>query len=316
MRPQHTTITFDDGPLFFPVTPFRTEGPETGQVNTELLRAHVARGLAAGPGGIFPACGTGEFHALSHQESLHVVRETADVVAGAVPVIAGVGGPVAQAAEAAQQLEDAGADGLLLLPPYLVGGSQQGLIRYVETVVAATELPIILYHRANAQFTAASVTHLLKNHPTVVGLKDGVGDVALAQQIVLAARAARPDVLFFNGLLTAEASQAAYRAIGIPLYSSAVFAAEPEIAVAFYRAYRAGDKATIDRLLTEFYLPLVRLRDTTPGYAVSLIKAGNRLRGHAVGGVRPPLTDPGEEHLARLQELLDHGLELTRKVSA
>lgn len=307
-----TSISFAEGPLFFPVTPF-AQGTET--LDLQVLAEHIQRGLDAGPGGIFPACGTGEFHALSPAESVEIVRTAVEISAGKVPVIAGVGGPVAQATGSARALQEAGADGLLLLPPYLVGGTQDGLVRYVHAVAGATELPIIIYHRANAQFTAATLERLLREVPTLAGVKDGVGDIALAQQLVLSARSMRDDVLFFNGLLTAEASQAAYAAIGVPLYSSAVFAAQPEIARTFYQAYRAGRSAVTERLLREFYMPLVRLRDTTPGYAVSLIKAGNRLRGLPVGGVRPPLTDPAPEHLERLEELLDHGLGLAAELA-
>jgi len=305
-----TSLTFSDGPLFFPVTPFVTGGAHEGSVHPELLAEHVERGMQAGPGGVFPACGTGEFHALTPAESLRAVDATIAAVAGRVPVIAGVGGSLGQARESARNLEDLGADGLLLLPPYLVGGTQEGLFQYVRAVTAATALPVIIYHRANAQFTAQTVARVLAELPSVVGVKDGVGDVALAQQMTLSGRAQREDALFFNGLLTAEASQAAYTAIGVPLYSSAIFAAQPEIATAFYRAHRDGDSVVTDRLLAEFYMPFTALRDTTAGYAVSLIKAGNRLRGFPVGGVRPPLVDPTPEHLERLENLLDHGLSL------
>ena len=64
-----------------------------------------------------------------------------------------------------------------------------------------------------------------------------------------------------------------------------------------------------ERLLTEFYAPLVRLRSKVPGYAVSLIKAGVRLRGLDVGGVRPPLAEVTDEHLAELRELIKVGLD-------
>lgn len=305
-----TSLRFADAPLFFPITPFG----EDGSINPGALAEHVGRRLEAGPGGIFPACGTGEFHALSAAETREVVAVAAEVVSGAVPVVAGVGGPVAQVVESVRALEKSGADGFLLLPPYLVGGTQEGLFQYVKAAAEATGLPIIAYHRANARFTAETVERLMTELPNLAGVKDGVGDVALAQEIVLRARAVRPEALFFNGLLTAEASQAAYAAIGVPLYSSAIFAAQPEIALAFYQAYREGRTAVTDRLLKEFYLPLVRLRDTTPGYAVSLIKAANRLRGHAVGNVRPPLVDPGTEHLRRLEELLDHGLAVAAEL--
>lgn len=305
------TFAFADAPLFFPVTAYAADGT----VDHALTREHIERGVAAGPGGVFPACGTGEFHALSAAESVAVARTAVEAVAGRVPVVAGAGGPVGQAIESARALEAAGVDGLLLLPPYLVGATQAGLEAYVGAVAAASALPIIVYHRANARFEPETFARLLRTQPNVVGFKDGIGDVALAQQIVLAARAVRDDVQFFNGLLTAEASQAAYRAIGIPLYSSAVFAMAPDIAHAFYRAYVDLDDNRCTELLSEFYFPLVALRDTTPGYAVALIKAGVRLSGLPVGGVRPPLVDPGETHTARLVELLAIGHALAEPAS-
>ena len=82
-----------DGVLFFPVTPFT----ETGAVDLDLLAQHIAKGVDAGPGGVFIACGTGEFHALEPQEFGDVVRTAVEVVAGRVPVYAGAGGSVALA---------------------------------------------------------------------------------------------------------------------------------------------------------------------------------------------------------------------------
>jgi 5-dehydro-4-deoxyglucarate dehydratase len=84
----------------------------------------------------------------------------------------------------------------------------------------------------------------------------------------------------------------------------------PEIATAFRTALESGDVAARTRLLDGFYGPLVRLRDETPGFAVSLIKAGLRLGGRAVGPVRPPLTDPTAEQERRLAELLEAGRAL------
>ena len=89
---------------------------------------HVESRLPFAPGGVFPACGTGEFHALSAREAIDVVRTTVDAVAGRVPVIAGVGGPLGHAIELARGAAEAGADGLLLLPPYLVSGTTDGLV--------------------------------------------------------------------------------------------------------------------------------------------------------------------------------------------
>ncbi|WP_344378281.1 5-dehydro-4-deoxyglucarate dehydratase [Agromyces tropicus] len=295
-----------DGVLFFPVTPFDADG----RVDLDVLGEHLETRLPFGPGGVFPACGTGEFHALSASEAIAVVRASVDVVAGRVPVVAGAGGPLGHAIELARGAAEAGADALLLLPPYLVSGTAAGLVAWVEAVAAASELAVIVYHRATARYTADAVTRLAAN-PKVVGFKDGTGDIGLAQEIVLAAEAAgRDDWAFFNGLLTAELSQGAYRGIGIPLYSSAAFAMIPELAAMHHRAYIDGDETTRMSLLREFYTPLVRLRDETPGFGVSLIKAGLRLRGLPVGSVRPPLVDPTPEQERRLAAILDCGLAL------
>lgn len=298
-----STLTFRPGVMFFPVTAFAADGA----VDAPATAAHIRSGVEAGAAAVFAACGTGEFHALGTDEYRTVLDAAATAVAGEVPLIGGAGGPLGHAIAVGRAARAAGADALLVLPPYLVTGTQAGLIAYAERVAETSELPIVLYHRGAAQYTVESIRRLVRN-PRVIGIKDGVGDVALMQSFVLAAREeGRDDLLFFNGLLTAEASQAAYSAIGVPRYSSAVFAMAPRVAHAFLVAHESGDVETQHRLLTEFYLPLVALRDTTPGYAVSLIKAGLRLRGTAVGSVRPPLVDPTPEHLEALAALLERG---------
>lgn len=290
-----------EGVLFFPVTPFAADG----NVAVDVLEQHVADRLPHRPGAVFAACGTGEFHALSQAEATAVVRTTVDTVRGAVPVFAGVGGSLGQAIEGARAAADAGADALLLLPPYLVTGPADGVAAYARAVADASPLPIVLYGRGTARYSVRTVVALAE-HERIIGYKDGTGDIGLAQEIVAAVRAAgRDDFLFFNGLLTAELSQGAYRGIGMPLYSSAAFAMAPEVASAYHAAYRDGDEDRRLELLQRFYLPLVALRDETPGFGVSLIKAGLRIGGLPVGGVRPPLTDPTPEQSERLARILE-----------
>lgn len=295
-----------DGILFFPVTPFTPDGT----IEHDLLAQHVDRGVVAGAGGVFPACGTGEFHALSASEAAAVTRTATAAVAGRVPVIAGAGGPLGHAIEVARAAADAGADGLLVLPPYLVGGTQAGLIAYVEAIAAASDLPVIVYHRGSAQYSVDTMRTLAAN-PKVVGFKDGTGDIGTTQLIVRAvAETGQEDFAFFNGLLTAELTQGAYRGIGVPLYSSAAFAMIPEVANAFYRAYVSGDEERRLAILDGFYRPLVNLRDETPGFGVSLIKTGLRLGGLPVGSVRAPLVDPTPAQETRLAEILEAGRAL------
>lgn len=292
-----------DGVLFFPVTPFSPDGT----VNEAILADHISMGLQHRPGAVFAACGTGEFHALSTDEVMAVAAAAVSTVDGTVPVFSGIGGPLGGAMATARRADDIGVDGLLLLPPYLVNGPLSGLRDYVLRVADVSEVPIILYHRGSARYSAALVAELAQ-HEQIIGFKDGTGDIGLAQEIVSTVRATgSTDFLFFNGLLTAELTQGAYRGIGMPLYSSAVFAMAPEIADAHYAAYTTGDEDRRLDLLERFYLPLVSLRDQVPGFGVSLIKAGLRLSGLNVGSVRPPLVDPSPGQLAELERILAAG---------
>ncbi|MEV7892238.1 5-dehydro-4-deoxyglucarate dehydratase [Streptomyces sp. NPDC002817] len=296
------------GVLFFPVTPFAPDG----SLDEERLARHIDAGVTAGAGGVFVACGTGEFHALTADELERATRVAVETTAGRVPVLAAAGGPTPVARDHAVRVARAGADGILLLPPYLVTAPQQGLVRYVEEVTAVTDLPVIFYQRGTARLTEATAAEIAAL-PKVVGLKDGLGDIERMHRIVRAVRALPDgqDFQFFNGLPTAEMTAPAYQGIGVGLYSSAVFAFAPEIALAFHRALAEGDEVLLSTLLDEFYGPLVALRDEVPGYAVALVKAGVTLRGLDVGGVRAPLLDPTPEHVARLAKLIDHGLEVT-----
>lgn len=295
-----------DGVLFFPVTPF----DDNGEVDLTRLAEHVAKGVDAGPGGVFIACGTGEFHALEAVEFAGIVRTAVEATGGRVPVYAGTGGSVAQAKIFAKAAADAGADGLLLLPPYLVTMPQRGLVDYTREVVAATDLPVIVYNRGNARYSEASAIEVA-HFPNVVGFKDGTGDVDMVARIVRAVTDALEPTgkpfQFFNGLPTAEVSQQAYRAIGVTLYSSATFAFAPELALAFYEALERDDEALTAALLRDFFHPLVRLRDTVPGYAVSLIKAGVSMEGVAAGPVRPPLIMPSPEDRDTLADIIAAG---------
>ncbi|MGW1808207.1 5-dehydro-4-deoxyglucarate dehydratase [Streptomyces sp. NPDC002078] len=290
------------GVLSFPLTAFHDDG----SLDPGGFRAHVADRLAAGPGAVFPACGTGEFFSLDEEEYRTVVATAVEEAAGRVPVVAGTGYGWAQAARFARIAEEAGADALLVLPHYLVDAPQHGLAAQLERLAERTRLPLIAYQRGQVAYTADSLRRIARI-PNVIGLKDGHSDLDRLQRLTLAA----PDgFLFFNGAATAEIQARAYATVGVPAYSSAVHAFAPEIAGAFFAALRDADHGTADKLLRDFYVPFVELRDRAPGYAVSLVKAAARLRGQRVGPVRAPLTDPAPADLTDLKALLTAGLDL------
>jgi 5-dehydro-4-deoxyglucarate dehydratase len=110
---------------------------------------------------------------------------------------------------------------------------------------------------------------------------------------------------YLGGLPTAEVYAAAYKALGTPVYSSAVFNFIPKTAMDFYRAVEADDLATQHRLLKTFFHPYLEIRNRGPGYAVSIVKAGAALVGHGAGPVRPPLSDLTPDENRQLGALIE-----------
>lgn len=291
------------GVLAFPLSCFTADGQG---IDAGSFATHLKWHMGFGPGALFVCCGTGEFTSLTVEEYSTLVETAVEVAAGEIPIIAGVGYGWPLAQMFATAAEAAGADGLLLLPHYLVTAPPAGVFQHVRRVAAATALPIIVYQRGLATYSAADVV-ALSAIPSVIGLKDAMSDFSELQNMTLAAP---DDFLFFNGTPTAELQYRPYASIGIPAYSSAVHSCTPEIARAFFGAAVATDTATMDKLLVEFYYPLIAIRDRAPGYAVALIKEAARLRGHRVGPVRAPLVDPSPADSRDLEAIIRHGLDL------
>jgi 5-dehydro-4-deoxyglucarate dehydratase len=133
--------------------------------------------------GLFAAGGTGEFFSLTPPEVAKVVKAAVEETAGKIPVVAGCGYGTAIAVDLAKAAHAAGADGLLLLPPYLMNSTQEGLAAHVEAVCKATPLGVIVYNRDNAVLNEDTLEKLCDRNPNLVGFKDGVGDIELMMRV-------------------------------------------------------------------------------------------------------------------------------------
>jgi 5-dehydro-4-deoxyglucarate dehydratase len=296
--PPELAATIGRGLLSFPVTPFQ---PDSLELDVPRLRAHLDA-LGEHPvAGLFAAGGTGEVFSLEPHEIDTVVRETVAGVRGRVPVLAPASGSTRAAVAQARAAEAAGADGILLFPPYLTETSADGMVAHVTAVARATGLGIVLYARANARYDASVVRRLVDALANVVGYKDGTGDLFALGRIA----AEHGDrLVYIGGVPTAEVLAPAYRAAGASTYSSALFNVLPEFALRFYDAVRAGNEDTVRSGLIDVLYPWVDLRDRRAGYAVSIVKAGLEALGRSAGPVRPPLTDLLPEELAEVRRVL------------
>jgi 5-dehydro-4-deoxyglucarate dehydratase len=283
--------------LAFPITHMTSELAFAEAAYKE----HLSFMLEAAPAGVFAPGGTGEFFSLSADEAETVTAAAVEVVDGMVPVIGGAGYGTAMAVDLAQRAERAGADGILLLPPYLLNASQEGLAEHVAAVCNATSLGVIVYNRDNAVLEAATVARLCERCRNLVGLKDGVGDIEL---MVRTRNLLGDRLVYLGGLPTAETFARPYLAMGVATYSSALLNFLPVFARGFYEAVRAGDVATIDAGLRDFVLPYTAIRNRGRGYAVAIVKAGARIVGRPGGPVRPPLTDLDAASYADLDALI------------
>lgn len=297
MDPLDLKAALGAGLLSFPVTAFDEErrfAAAPYQAHIEWLSGFPATVL-------FAAGGTGEFFSLAPGEVPAIVA-AAKAAAGDTPIVAGCGYGTAIAVDLAKAAEKAGADGILLLPHYLIDAPQAGLFAHVKAVCDAVSIGVMVYNRDNAILQAETLARLCEACPNLVGFKDGSGDIGLVRQIT----ATMGDRLtYLGGMPTAELFADAYLGAGFTTYSSAVFNFVPALAIDFYDNLRAGNRARTEAILKGFFYPFMALRGRQKGYAVSAIKAGVRLVGFEAGPVRAPLTDLTEEEEAILKDLIE-----------
>lgn len=297
MSPQELKQTISAGLLSFPITDFAPNGDFRADTYARRLEWLAPYGATA----LFAAGGTGEFFSLEPTEYSQIIRTAVQTCQGVVPILAGAGGPTRVAIQYAQEAERLGAKGILLLPHYLSEAHQDGVAAHVEQVCKAVKIGVIVYNRNVCRLQAHRLEKLAAACPNLIGYKDGLGEIELMVSI---RRRLGDRLSYLGGLPTAEVYAMAYKAMGVPVYSSAVFNFIPKTAVEFYQAVSRNDHATVNRLLDTFFLPYLELRNRKAGYAVSIIKAGAKIAGHDAGPVRAPLTDLTSEEAASLAKLM------------
>jgi 5-dehydro-4-deoxyglucarate dehydratase len=297
MNPQDLKTIVSSGLLSFPVTDFDAQGDFNAKSYADRLEWLAPYGATA----LFAAGGTGEFFSLTGDEYPAIIKTAVQTCRGKVPIIAGVGGPTRFAIACAQEAERQGAHGILLLPHYLTEACQDGLIAHVEQVCKSVKFGVIVYNRNVCKLTPDSLAILAERCPNLIGFKDGVGDIEIMSSIYMKMG---ERFSYLGGLPTAEVYAAAYKALGTPVYSSAVFNFIPKTAIEFYEAVRTDDMATQHRLLKDFFMPYLAIRNRSAGYAVSIVKAGAKIVGHDAGPVRAPLTDLKPNEMEELSALI------------
>jgi 5-dehydro-4-deoxyglucarate dehydratase len=284
------------GVFGFPVTPFHQDlSLDLDALGTnvdEMTRHPFCAFVAAG--------GTGELYSMTPGEVEQVVRVSVDAAQGRMPVVAGTGFNAEIGADIARRAERAGAQCLLVLPPYYQHPPEQGLFEYYAAIGRATSLPLMIYSREWCVFSPSQVARLAGQVPTLVAWKDGQGDARKYQRMM---REVGDRLVWFGGI--GDDCVPAYFAIGVQAYTSSISNVAPKLSLMLAEAGLQRDFARLTELMNRYVHPLYSLRDRLRGYEVSVMKEAMELLGRRAGPVRPPLVNTRAQDLPDLRALMD-----------
>lgn len=283
------------GVFGFPVTPFRADL----SLDLDALARNVDEMAAYPFCALVAAGGTGEVYSLTPDEVEAVVRTTVETAGRRMPVVAGTGFNTALGADIARRAERAGADSILVLPPYYVLSPEAGLFAYYKGIADATSLPVMIYSRDWAVFTPEMVARLSELIPTLAGWKDGQGDIRRLQRIM---NYNGDRLAWFGGL--GDDSAPGYFAVGVQAYTSSISNIAPQLSLELAEAGLARDFERLNRLMERYVHPLYALRERVKGYEVAVMKAAMEILGKAAGPVRPPLVNCRPQDLADLRDVM------------
>jgi 4-hydroxy-tetrahydrodipicolinate synthase len=276
------------------VTPFR------GDLSLDEggLRRLIRRQLDAGIDFLVPCGTTGESPTLSSEEKKRVVEITIEEADGNVPILAGAGGNnTAEVIQAARELEDAGADGILSVTPYYNKPTQEGLYQHYLAIALSVSLPIVLYSvvgRTGVNIEPATVARLAQIE-NIVGIKEASGNIG---QMAAIANIMPDGFILLSGDDAVTLALAALGGRGI------ISVASNEIPAEMTRLARLclDDDFSSARELQHTYLPLMEVNfvESNP----IPVKAAMGLMGLLEPVWRLPLVPPRPENLAKVRGVL------------
>ncbi|WP_300616199.1 dihydrodipicolinate synthase family protein [Dokdonella sp.] len=280
-------------------TPF-TAG---GEVDHAFLAEHAKRLVDAGCTGLVPLGSLGESATLTFDEKIAIVRTLVAAVGARVPIVAGIAAlSTREGIALAQAVKEAGARGLMVLPPYVYSSDRHEMGAYMRAVIGATDLPVLFYNNPIAyrtDFTPDQIAAIADEFPNVQAVKESSGDIRrlaairerIGDRLVMLVGV---DDLIVEGI-----------AMGAEGWIAGTVNAFPEEAVQLFEQARTGGYAAA-RALYEWSLPLLRM-DTVPKF-VQLIKLMQERVGLGSERVRAPrLVVEGAEREQALA-IIDHAI--------
>lgn len=263
------------------VTPFDARGALDLDAYGRLLDFQLAGGTQA----VVVAGSTGEAHMLEHDEYERLLAFAVERIGGRVPVIAGTGeAGTAKTVALTRRARELGADAALVVAPYYVRPTQEGLRRHFLEVADHGGLPVILYNvpaRTACDLLPETVA-VLRDHPGIIGIKEAV---ATDERIRASAELVRSDFVYLTG---DDGTAAKAMLAGAAGTISVVANLVPQAFRAFCDAATSGDAAATS-LADKQLAPLVAALNCAPNPIA--VKAGLPQLGLGSSAPRLPLIE-------------------------
>jgi 4-hydroxy-tetrahydrodipicolinate synthase len=304
MQPESIKKHLRDVAFTTPV-PFTEDGEEV--LYDEVTR--TASFILDAGGTTFIPCGnTGEYHSLTDDERIGVVKRTVDTVGNDSAVIGGVGGSTKHAIELVRQYEDIGADGVMIHAPDHTYIHKKGIVNYFKQIAESTDLGVVLYKRSPN--VSLSIISELLSIDNVIGLKFAMNDIELFSKTV---RTVPDDFVVTNGI--AERFAPSYALEGAEGFTTGIGSFVPELCLALQDAIEAEDW-TRALEIRDLVRPYEEIRDEAGPdnnfesvYNVPAVKYGLELAGQYGGPVREPLVELPEDVKARARECYERMID-------
>lgn len=281
------------------ITAMVTSFTDDGALDEAGLRAAVRHQIDSGAEGLCPLGGTGEPLSLTVDEHKRVIDVVVDEAAGRVPVVIGtLLGRQADIIECGRHARRAGADAIMVIPPYFVVAKPPHIRQHFEAIAEAVDMPMVLFHgptRSGVRLDADTILMLLDAVPRFVAIKETSGDLVIAGELLRRARAGFRVLQGFDEFVLptfALGGHGAVLSLGCLI---------PCLLQALATACRAGDLATARRIQLDI-LPLCRViyGEPNPGP----LKLALKMAGRSAGPTRAPIYAPSAQTSALLYELL------------
>jgi 4-hydroxy-tetrahydrodipicolinate synthase len=275
------------------VTPFAGDGSLDLDAAAELASYLVDQ---LGNDGLVISGTTGESPTTSDAEKADLLRVVIDSVGDRATILAGVGTfNTEHTLELAATAAKLGASGLLVVTPYYSKPPQAGILEHFRQVAEATDVPVMLYDIPGRAGVAIATDTMLRlaEHPRIVAVKDAKGDLTASSRVI-----AQSELAYYSGDDAMTLPLLSIGAVGVVGTSTHFSAAGTKQMI---EAYLAGDVATALRLHQQL-LPIYTGIFATQGCI--LVKAGLKLQGRDVGGLRSPLIEATPAEVEGLRSAL------------